>query len=223
MLITRQSDKLDAGFLCTLFRREVHTWRNTMKKKVVSKKKSVKKKAVAKRKVVAKKRVAKKKVARKRQERTWLVARKKMTREKIKVFVCDQLRDSSRGLRNLCDEINGMPDRSTIHDWLSKDSEFSDLYARARVEQAEFMAEEILEIADDGRNDFMEDDDGFRIMGENIQRSKVRIDARKWLMGKLKPRKYGDRLDVNVTEDKLEGKTLVELKAMAAEYATREV
>ena len=196
-----------------------------MKKKVVSKK-PVKKKAVAKRKVVAKKCVAKKKVARRIPERTWLVARKKMTREKIKVFVCNQLRDSSKGLRNLCDEIKGLPDRSTIHDWLSKDSEFADLYARAREDQAEYMAEEILEIADDGKNDYMENDDsatGFRVMGENIQRSKVRIDARKWLMGKLKPRKYGDRLDVNVTEDKLEGKSLIELKAMAAEYATRKV
>ena len=97
---------------------------------------------------------------------------------------------------------------------------------RAREEQAEFMAEEILEIADDGRNDFMEQDDSsaaFKINGENIQRSKLRIDTRKWLMGKLKPKKYGERLALDVTEDKLAGKSLDELKAMAAEYATRQV
>lgn len=63
--------------------------------------------------------------------------------------------------------------------------------------QAEGMADEILEIADDGRNDWMEiqnrdgDNIGWKVNGEAVQRSRLRIDARKWLLSKLLPKKYG--------------------------------
>ena len=179
------------------------------------------KKKVAVKKMTNKK-VTKKKVA----GRTWKVGNKVMTKDQVKIFVCDRMSNISMGLKTLCDTIPGLPSRSNLSLWISLDGDFQDRYARAREEQAEFMAEEILEIADDGRNDFMEQDDSsaaFKINGENIQRSKLRIDTRKWLMGKLKPKKYGERLALDVTEDKLAGKSLDELKAMAAEYATRQV
>jgi len=58
----------------------------------------------------------------------------------------------------------------------------------------------MLDIADDGRNDWMErhgkEDAGWQANGENIQRSRVRIDTRKWLASKLKPKKYGDKVDL---------------------------
>jgi terminase small subunit-like protein len=47
-----------------------------------------------------------------------------------------------------------MPDMATVFRWLARHAEFRDQYARAREVQADYLAEEILEIADDGRNDW---------------------------------------------------------------------
>lgn len=92
-----------------------------------------------------------------------------------------------------------MPDKSTIMRWLNVHAEFQDQYARAREAQADHFAEEILEIADDGRNDWVqrqsEDGEGYEVANhEHISRSKLRVDARKWLMSKMAPKKYGDKL-----------------------------
>lgn len=97
-----------------------------------------------------------------------------------------------------------MPSERTIFRWLAKYEEFCQRYARAKEISAEVMGEELLDIADNGSNDWMERKDkdgeniGWQVNGEAIQRSRVRIDTRKWLMGKLKPKKYGDKLGLNV-------------------------
>ena len=67
------------------------------------------------------------------------------------------------------------------------------------------MAEDILDIADDGTNDWMEKQDsegsaaGWSFNGEHVQRSKLRVDARKWLMSKMKPKKYGEKVSQEIT------------------------
>jgi hypothetical protein len=82
--------------------------------------------------------------------------------------------------------------------WLSKNLEFREQYERAKREGAEAWAEEILDISDDGSNDFYIDEDGTeKVNHENIQRSRLRVDSRKWLMSKLLPKKYGDKVDLN--------------------------
>lgn len=97
-----------------------------------------------------------------------------------------------------------MPASSTIYDWLAKYPEFAERYAKARENQADMFAEEILEIADTASNDWMESNDpdnvGYKLNGEAIQRSKLRIDTRKWLAGKLRPKKYGDSINQKVTD-----------------------
>lgn len=70
------------------------------------------------------------------------------------------------------------------------------------------MAEDILDIADDGTNDYMmrERPDGTEyelVNSEHIQRSRLRVDTRKWLMAKMKPKKYGEKLDLTTKGDKL--------------------
>jgi hypothetical protein len=90
----------------------------------------------------------------------------------------------------------GWPDRSTILRWLNKHAEFRDQYARAREMQAEHFADEILEIADDGSNDWIERENAAgRVVAaidhEHIQRSKLRVDARRWLMSKMAPKVTG--------------------------------
>jgi hypothetical protein len=70
----------------------------------------------------------------------------------------------------------------------------------ARELQADCLAEEILEIADDGRNDWTKREDGSdAVNAEVVQRSRLRVDARKWLLAKLQPKKYDDRIAQEVT------------------------
>lgn len=81
-----------------------------------------------------------------------------------------------------------------------EDAEFADRYARAREAQADHIFEEILRIADDATNDMIDDGEGGkRLDTEHVQRSKLRIEARKWMAGKLRPKVYGDKIDVNAS------------------------
>ena len=73
------------------------------------------------------------------------------------------------------------------------------MYARAKEDQLQLLEDEILDIADDGTNDWMEIElkNGHTktvLDKEAVQRSNLRIEARKWLMAKLKPKKYGDKV-----------------------------
>jgi len=94
------------------------------------------------------------------------------------------------------------------------DAELVERYTHARAIQADRLADEILEIADDSTNDYMVRNGKIEINSENVNRSRLRIDARKWLAGKLKPKVYGDKqiVDVNhgvqeMDDDALEAHT----------------
>lgn len=119
--------------------------------------------------------------------------------------ICERLADGE-SLRNICDE-DEMPNKATIFRWLAKFPEFRDQYARARETQADSLFDEILSIADDGRNDWMErhgeEDAGWVANGENLRRSQLRVDSRKWMAGKLRPKKYGDKItqEHGITDD----------------------
>jgi predicted transcriptional regulator len=84
--------------------------------------------------------------------------------------------------------------------WAGEDEAFAKRYARAMDLRTDRMAEEILDIADDGSNDWVEREQDGRTVTvadhEHIQRSKLRVDARKWLMAKMLPKKYGDRTTI---------------------------
>lgn len=113
-----------------------------------------------------------------------------------------------------------MPAPSTVFLWLQKHKEFSDQYARALEARTEAMADDILAIADDGTNDWMErkhgDDVAWVTNGEALQRSRLRVDARKWLMSKMAPKKYGDKITQEVSGPEggpIESVTRIELVA----------
>lgn len=103
-----------------------------------------------------------------------------------------------------------MPAESTIHEWLKKHSEFSEKYVRAKEAYADSVFEEILEIADDSRNDWVERETRrgsfIALNDEAIGRARLRVDARKWMLGKLAPKKYGDKLEI---EAKVEGEVKI--------------
>jgi len=94
----------------------------------------------------------------------------------------------------------GMPCESTIYKWLRDVDGFSQQYARAREDQAEFYLDEIIAISDDVTLDTVVDGEGNeRTNNEAIQRSRLKVDTRKWVMGKLKPKKYGDKIQQEIT------------------------
>ena len=134
--------------------------------------------------------------------------------------ICEQIADG-RSLRKICVAEN-MPNKATVFKWLAADKAFSDQYARAREAQADTMADEILDISDDGRNDTYMGDDGVeRTDTDVIARSKLRVDARKWLASKMAPKKYGDRQAIEIndvtpkTPEQVESR-IAELMAKAA-------
>jgi hypothetical protein len=102
---------------------------------------------------------------------------------------------AGESLRGICRD-ESMPARSTVHLWLAKDAAFSDQYARACEVRAEELFDEMFEIADDATNDFMAqgEDGAWRVNGENVQRSRLRIDTRKWALARMNPKKYGDKI-----------------------------
>lgn len=94
----------------------------------------------------------------------------------------------------------------TFFVWLRENEVFSKQYARATTERAELMFEDMFDIADDGTNDWMEKKNdkgeviGWSINGEHIQRSRVRIDTRKWALSKMMPKKYGDMIKIDYNQ-----------------------
>lgn len=94
----------------------------------------------------------------------------------------------------------GLPSIPTFFKHLRDSESFSKRYARAREFQADIEFEEIKEISDDGRNDWMENNDpdnpGYRLNGEHVQRSRLRVDARKWRAAKMANGKYGEKLEL---------------------------
>lgn len=107
--------------------------------------------------------------------------------------ICRRIGDGE-SLRAICSD-DGMPDRHTVFRWLNAFPEFWAQYARARELQVEHWSHEILDIADETTHDTIATDDGERPNNEYMQRSRLRVDTRKWLMSKLAPRVYGDRIE----------------------------
>jgi hypothetical protein len=102
-------------------------------------------------------------------------------------------------LRKIC-EMDGMPSRRSVFYWLKDNEDFRQRYEIARLMQIEYWAHEIIEIADDTSGDFIINERGERVVDhEHINRARLRVDARKWLMSKLHPQRYGDRVTADVT------------------------
>jgi hypothetical protein len=74
-----------------------------------------------------------------------------------------------------------MPHASQVCRWLDANEIFREQYARARERQADTLFDQILTIADEEK--------------EDVQRSRLRVDARRWMAGKMRPKVYGDKLE----------------------------
>lgn len=105
-------------------------------------------------------------------------------------------------LRAICRDEH-MPSYGAVYDWAEADKDFSSRLAHARDKGEEAIAQECIEIADDGTNDWMEKHGkdgefiGYQINGEHVQRSKLRIETRLKLLAVWNPKKYGNKVDVS--------------------------
>jgi|SRR6185437_37721 len=110
--------------------------------------------------------------------------------------ICERISSTLLGTTQVAEEF-GIT-RETLFKWRFRHPEFADKYARAKENQQELAAEEILEIADDSSRDtktIKRGKEEFEVENsEWINRSRLRVETRKWLMSKLAPKKYGDKL-----------------------------
>lgn len=117
--------------------------------------------------------------------------------------ICDGLSDGIT-LSEIC-RRDHMPQRRTVYDWTAKHPDIAARIARAREDGFDVIAEQCIEIAEDGTNDYTtrknqagQDVEVFD--SEHVQRSKLRIETRLKLLAKWSPKKYGDRQQVAPTD-----------------------
>lgn len=99
-------------------------------------------------------------------------------------LICGRIA-AGESLVSICRDED-MPDVVTVYRWIAANESFRNMYARARDDQADTLADQILDIAD---------------TEEDPAKGRLRVDARKWVAAKLKPRKYGERIAHEGTED----------------------
>lgn len=123
--------------------------------------------------------------------------------------ICELVSSTGHGLLKLTRLYPELPDKVTINRWRYRVPEFRTQYAQAKLEQADILAEECLEIADDDHNDVkINPDTGDEYCNtEFIARARLRVDTRKWLASKLLPKQYGQ----NAEEGKPLDKSVVEM------------
>lgn len=120
--------------------------------------------------------------------------------EKLADDICEQIANSSCGLKTICEKNPHFPTRATIYEWISNNKVFSDKYAKAKETQAHFLIEEIIEIADDTVNDWQTSKNGDEIPNnEVIARSRLKVDTRKWIACKVLPKVYGDKIQAQLS------------------------
>ena len=115
-------------------------------------------------------------------------------RKAITELVCSELA-LGKSLRSILDADDKLPSASTFLDWIGADSFLAEQYAHARQLAYELLADEIVAIADEN---YTTDEHGVkeRLSSEAIQRNRLRVDTRKWMLAKMLPKVYGDHTKV---------------------------
>lgn len=134
---------------------------------------------------------------------------KSHTDEEIKAIqdaICQQISTTSKSLRQICQDLvkdfDNMLTHRSILMMLKDDAEFFRQYTRAKDTQADLLFDEILEIADDSSLDMAFTEEGKPFIDhEHINRSRLRVDTRKWYLSKIMPKKYGEKLELSGDKD----------------------
>lgn len=132
---------------------------------------------------------------------TWFPEKREQATDTILQRICEG--ESLRSILTYADK-NVLPSMRTFLRWVSEDEDLRQQYARAMEVRSEAMFEEILEISNEANADIDITEDGkIRVVGEAVQRSRLKIDARKWMLGKMNPKKYGDKVDITSDGEKV--------------------
>ena len=114
--------------------------------------------------------------------------------------ICERIAQGET-LASIC-RSEGMPGRVTVYDWMAEHEDLADAFARAREAGMDAIADQAMQIADDGSNDTYVDDKGFqRVDNDVVQRSRLRVETRLKLLAKWSPGKYGDKLELAGSKD----------------------
>jgi hypothetical protein len=118
--------------------------------------------------------------------------------EPVIVEILSAIATTPKSLRSICDSIESAPTAKTFWAWMETDIGLRDRYTRAKDQQLEVLADQLVDLADTDRicEKVTIKADGSREVTilDQVERTKVQIDTRKWLLAKLNPKKYGDRL-----------------------------
>lgn len=121
--------------------------------------------------------------------------RPSMYTQELAKSICDRLANGE-SLRTIC-KSEGMPTRETVRVWRNDNPDFSGQYARAREDQADFYADECIEIADDKSQDILDIKEGgdTRMITNSaaVQRAKLQCEMRKWKASQLAPKRWGQQ------------------------------
>ncbi|MDE2103075.1 MAG: hypothetical protein KGL39_37870 [Patescibacteria group bacterium] len=119
--------------------------------------------------------------------------------------ICSELAQG-KSLRTVC-KGKDMPSTVTVFSWFRTHPDFLSQYARAKEESADAMAEEILDISDDGVATVKGSAE--KKSGAVAQMVRLQVDTRKWIMSKMKPKKYGDKVDVTSGGERIQTNAIV--------------
>jgi hypothetical protein len=102
--------------------------------------------------------------------------------------------------RIICKEL--ATSSATFRQWLIDDAEFQKRYAHATDERADAMFEDMLDIADDGSRDYEANEEGGIVVNhDHIARARLRVDTRKFMLAKMRPKRFGDKLELSGDPD----------------------
>lgn len=126
------------------------------------------------------------------------------TQEKA-VEIC-QLLAQGKSMRTVC-AMEDMPDEATLFRWMRDNEEFRKQYAQAKEESADALNEIVLDLGDQAIEHSQRVD--FKASNAVVSAYKLKADNLKWYMSKMKPKKYGDKVDVTSDHKAIQGNTII--------------
>lgn len=125
---------------------------------------------------------------------------------KIAGKICQAVATSSRSLKRICEDNPKFPGIATIYRWMWATPEFREMYESAKRDQVRVFVDELTDISDieEMGQIITQRSDGTiieRKIMDKIERAKLKIDTRKWLLSKLAPREYGERTEMHMVND----------------------
>lgn len=126
-----------------------------------------------------------------------------MERDKVFLDIIQQI-ELGRSIKNILDDDTYPISRSTFYSWLNENPDRIELYKKATEIRADGIFDDMLEISDDRSKDYYYDVNGNRQQSMvAVNRSRLQLDTRKWVLGRMNPKKYSEKLDITSGGDKL--------------------